>query len=327
MTSTRLDQVRGLEDYWRRGTFRAPPRPAAAMADHLLLAVLGLGLEQTMQHLAFERPDFAAFQDWIMATAGPLDGDAVARYHATLDGTPPPQATAARLATIDAMPPVLAPAERERFERDGYAILEAAISREEAEHAAAAVLTETGADIGDPATWYGARTNGIMVQLFQHPALDVARRSARVHKAFAELWGTSDLWMITDRASFSPPLRPGDSFLPPRLHWDVSLVPPIPFATQGILYLVDTDEDQGALELVPGFHHRIDAWLDSLGDADPRGVDLSAEAIRIPAPAGALIIWRQDLPHGASPNHTDRPRIAQYVNMLPADLRQQLDWR
>ncbi len=326
MTSTGLDDLPGLEDYWRRGTRRAPPRFAGDMADQLLLAVLGLGLEQAMHQLALD-PDFDAFRDWILATAGPPDPDTLARYQDTLEGAHPSPATTARLAAIDTMPPVLEPAELERFERDGYAVLSSAILPDEAARAAAAVLAETGADLTDPATWYGRRTNGIMVQLFQHPALEVARRSARVHKAFAQLWGRSDLWMITDRASFNPPLRSSDGFAPPRLHWDVSLAPPIPFATQGILYLVDTDEDQGALELVPGFHHRIDAWLDSVGDADPRGVDLSAEAVRIPASAGDLIVWRQDLPHGASPNHTARPRIAQYVNMFPADLRQQLAWR
>jgi len=46
----------------------------------------------------------------------------------------------------------------------------------------------------------------------------------------------------------------------------------------------------------------------------------------VAAAAGDLIVWRQDLPHGASPNHTDRPRIAQYVNMFPADLQEQSDW-
>ena len=148
-----------------------------------------------------------------------------------------------------------------------------------------------------------------------------------MHKAFAQLWGTSDLWPITDRASFNPPLAPGMGFAPPRLHWDASLIRPIPFATQGILYLSDVAEDEGALELVPGFHRRIDAWLDELGTADPRQVDLSAQAVRVPASAGDLVIWRQDLPHGASPNRGARPRIAQYVNMFPANLRQQTDWR
>jgi ectoine hydroxylase-related dioxygenase (phytanoyl-CoA dioxygenase family) len=133
--------------------------------------------------------------------------------------------------------------------------------------------------------------------------------------------------MTTDRMSFNPPERPGRPFQGPRLHWDVSLSMPIPFATQGILYLTDTKADQGALQLVPGFHHRIEDWLNGLGDADPRQVDLSAEARTIAAGAGDLIIWRQDLPHGASPNRTDRPRMAQYINMYRADLGSHPVWR
>lgn len=326
MPASSLTTLRGLDDYWQRLTHRAPPRFDGSMDDHLLLSLLGLGLEQTIQYLASERPDFPAFLDWIAATAGAPTGSDIARYHAALDNAPPPSYAAARLAAIDALPPALPPEERARFDRDGYAILSAAINPQEAARAAEAVLAATGARLDDPASWNGPRQQQIMVQLFQHPALDVARRSPRIHKAFAELWGTSDLWAITDRASFSPPIGPGDGFAPPRLHWDVSLVRPIPFATQGILYLSDVAEDQGALELVPGFHRRIDGWLDRLDGADPRQVDLSAEAIRIPARAGDLIIWRQDLPHGASPNHAASPRIAQYVNMFPATLRQQTEW-
>jgi ectoine hydroxylase-related dioxygenase (phytanoyl-CoA dioxygenase family) len=66
---------------------------------------------------------------------------------------------------------------------------------------------------------------------------------------------------------------------------------------------------------VPGFQHRIAAWLDALGGADPRQVDLSDQTITVPANAGDLVIWRYDLPHGASPNRSDRPRMAQYANM------------
>ena len=51
----------------------------------------------------------------------------------------------------------------------------------------------------DPASWYRPRDGGIMVGHFQDPTLDVARHSARIHKAFAQLYGTSDLWPTTDR--------------------------------------------------------------------------------------------------------------------------------
>jgi hypothetical protein len=184
-----------------------------------------------------------------------------------------------------------------------------------------------GADPDDPTTWR-LTDHGIMAQLFQHPALEPARTSPRLKKAFAQLWGTADLWTSLDRVSFNPPVRPGVEFPGPRLHWDISLVPPTPFQLQGMIYLTDTTAEQGAFEAVPGFHKRIDAWLESLpADADPRRVDLSAEARRIAANTGDLIIWHSALAHGASPNTSDRPRLAQYVTQFPASLRLADRWR
>ena len=34
--------------------------------------------------------------------------------------------------------------------------------------------------------------------------------------------------------------------------------------------------------------------------------------------AGDLVIWHSALPHGSSPNSSDRPRIVQYITMSPA---------
>jgi ectoine hydroxylase-related dioxygenase (phytanoyl-CoA dioxygenase family) len=80
------------------------------------------------------------------------------------------------------------------------------------------------------------------------------------------------------------------------------------------------------LRVVPGFHRRIETWLRHLDGADPRRVDLSAEATGIAAGAGDLIIWRCELPHGAGPNRASRPRMAQYVNMYPAELSENPVW-
>jgi ectoine hydroxylase-related dioxygenase (phytanoyl-CoA dioxygenase family) len=100
------------------------------------------------------------------------------------------------------------------------------------------------------------------------------------------------------------------------------------FQVQGMIYLTDTTAEQGAFEAVPGFHRRIDAWLGSLGEGvDPRHVDLSAQARRIAANAGDLIVWHSALPHGASPNTGDHPRLAQYVTQYPASLRPADRWR
>ncbi len=324
---TLFPEIRGLRTYWERKTRHLAAPPEHWMADKLLVDLLGLGTEQVIQYLAAETPSFDGFFRWIIATAGRPDPVEVARFHAALDGASPPASVAARLAAIDAMPDTLDAADLAHWDRHGYVVLRGAISPEDAEAAAAVLWDAVGADPADPATWYSARGQGIMVQLFQHPALEAVRRSARVYKAFAQLWGTSDLWRRVDRMSFNAPLRRYHSFVPPRLHWDVSLVPPIAFATQGMLYLTDTSEDQGAFELVPGFHHELPGWLETLGDADPRTVDLSDRAVRIPGRAGDLIIWRHDLPHGATPNNTDRPRLAQYVNFYSAKMGIQPAWR
>lgn len=297
------------------------------MADRILLDALGLGIEQTLLPLLRERPDYPGFEAWVFEQVGSLDEERIARYNAWFDGLPAPDATQRRLAAIEAMPPVLDAEDLRQWDLRGYVVLREAISRDEAADLEALLWRVIDARPDDPATWYGPRNNGIMVQHFQHPAQEAVRRSMRIHKAFAQLWGTSDLWATTDRMSFNPPEKRGFRLPGPRLHWDVSLALPIPFGTQGILYMTDTAADQGALELVPGFQHRVAAWLETLGDADARQVDLSAEAITVPAGAGDLVIWRQDLPHGPSPNSTDRPRMAQYINMYAPTAEERVEWR
>lgn len=322
-----LRDIHGFETLWAELTFRAPRIVRHDRSERMLLDALGLGLEQVMRYLADVRPELDAFADWVIATAGPPDPLTIARYHATLAGEPLPPEIQARLDAIDAMPDVLDAADLAQWEGEGWVTFRNAVSPGEAAQVAALLWHLLDADPDRPDTWYGHDRQGIMVQQFQHPALDIARRSPRVHKAFAQLWGTSDLWCITDRMSFNPPETLLHPFQGPRMHWDVSLAPPIPFATQGILYLTDTAADQGAFALLPGFHHRLDAWLNEIGDADPRAIDLDAQAVPIAAGAGDLIIWRNDLPHGASPNRATRPRMAQYVNFYPPTLRDNPVWR
>ncbi len=313
-----LGRVAGLRELWARHTLRAPFDRAVAVPTRVLLDTLGLGLEQTLRHLASARPDFDAFLGWIAATAGPPDRDRIARYAAWHDSAPPPPAETARQAAVMAHPPVFTAAERATWERDGVVVLRQAIARDEAAAIAAHLWDLLGASPDDPDSWYGSRTNGIMVQHFQHASMDVPRRAVRVARGFGELYGHADLIVSTDRLSFNPPERADFRFPGPHLHWDASLTPPIPFETQAILYLTDTDADQGALRVVAGFHHRLaEGWLAALDGADPRTVDLSPDAVTVPGGAGDLIIWRHEIPHGASPNRHDRPRLAHYVNHYP----------
>jgi len=108
-----------------------------------------------------------------------------------------------------------------------------------------------------------------------------------------------------DQAGLNPPERPGWPFPGPHLHWDTTLATPHYFGVQGILYLVDVAEDQGAISCVPGFHKILDAWLKELPPgADARTVaKATLEMKPIAASAGDLVLWHHALPHGSSPNH------------------------
>jgi hypothetical protein len=208
------------------------------------------------------------------------------------------------------------------WDANGYLVISGLLPKADVERAQKAVWEHLEMDPDDPETWYQRKSDhGIMVQLFDHPALETIRRSPRVRSIFAQMWKSNALWISTDRVSFNPPERPGYEFPGPRLHWDVSVDPPIPFGVQGLIYLTDTAADQGAFTCVPGFHNRIESWLENLPQgADPRTEEMySLGAKPIPGKAGDLVIWHQALPHGSSPNRASRPRIVEYVTMFPAD--------
>ncbi len=299
-----------------------------AHRDQLVLDAVGLGLEQAQQYLLRTAPTFEEFEAWIVTTAGHVPAEQVARVNAALAGGDLPNATKARIAEIEAMDPVLSAEDLAHWDEHGYVIVARAVPEDVRAAAEQAIWTHLGGRADDPDSWYVPNDHGIFVQFFQHAAFTAVRQSPRIHKAFAQLWGTADLWPATDRVGFNVPERRGWMFRGPHMHWDVSLAQPIPFGTQGILYLTDTPAEQGAFTCVPGFQRRIDAWLDSLpAGTDPRMQDLHALGSKpIAGQAGDLIIWDHKLPHASSPNRGQRPRIVQYVNMYPTKKEQQQQW-
>jgi hypothetical protein len=311
----------------RQGHF-PPTDPHDRHLDDLVIHATGLGLEQTASYLGAAAPDFETFERWIVATTGGVAPERVARINAAVLGADPPLETRRALAAIDASPPVLSAADLTFWDEHGYVVLHEAVAAVTCEAAAAAIFAHLRAQPDDPETWYGSKEHGIMVQYFQHPAFVAVRRSTRIHKAFAQLWGSADLWATTDRVGFNVPERNGFMFPGPRLHWDVSVKTPIPLGTGGILYLTDTPPEQGAFTLVPGFQRWGEAWLKALPPgADPRRQDLYALDPRpIGGRAGDLVIWHQALPHGASPNRGNKPRLVQYINMFPTRIEQQEEW-
>ena len=295
--------------------------------DFLVTHACGLGLEQTAEYFR-HAPSFEDFERSVVNTTGGVEPTRAARINAAVAGTDYPEAIRRWLDEVEASAPVLTGDDLAFWNEHGYVVLHDAVPAASRDAAAAALWRHVGARADDPDTWYGARDHGIMVQYFQHPAFEQNRRSSRVHKAFAQLWRTADLWMTTDRVGFNAPERGRWTFSGPDLHWDVSVKTPIPFGTQGILYLTDTPPEQGAFTLVPGFQRWGEDWLKNLPTgSDPRRENLHAlGAIPIGGRAGDLIIWHQALPHGASPNRGSRPRLVQYMNMFPTRIEEQEEW-
>jgi Phytanoyl-CoA dioxygenase (PhyH) len=223
------------------------------------------------------------------------------------------------LDAIENDPPVLDASDMQSWIDRGVVVLHDAISTAECRAAVDAVYRFIGAEPERPETWPTRQhTQGIMVQLYQHSALEAARRSRRIHKAFAQLWESADLFPTVDRCSFNPPETESFIFPGPHLHCDVQLRTPVSFGVQGLIYLTDTAADQGAFACVPGFHREIEGWL----RVTPPSARLNALRNMTPEPipgrAGDLIMWHQTLPHGSSPNRTALPRVVQYIRMIPA---------
>src|SRR5262249_53948065 len=181
-----------------RAGHRVPADVCEKHLDHLIIDALGVGLEQTMQYLFYAAPTFAEFERWIVETAGPVAPLQAARINAAVTGAPYPAEIAQSLAAVDASPAVLSTDDIAFWDEHGYLIVHDAVPADSLAAAAQAVWDHVGARPDEDETWYRQRNNGIMVQFFQHPAFAANRRSPRIHKAFAQLWGTADLWVAPD---------------------------------------------------------------------------------------------------------------------------------
>lgn len=294
--------------------------------DRVLADTLGIGTHQIVSQAFQFASSFEGLENWIVETIGQPASDKVERFNADLKGTPPPESVRNWLSEVEASEPALTPDDLRFWSENGYIILRNAVNPEVCKEAEQLIWNLVDATPMSPETWYKANRAGIMVEEIQHAPFERNRRSARIHKAFAQLWGTADLWVSADRCGFHPPQTKKYPFPGPDLHWDVRFDRPIGFGTQGILYLTDTPPEQGALTLVPGFHHRLKDWLKSLDpEADPQAQDLHALGSRpIGAGAGDMVIWHHALPHGSRPNLGQRPRIVQYINLYPGTARSRI---
>lgn len=323
-----------LKRLWSRCMLERSGRPASDSAaewplDNVIYHGLNLPIEETIRFLYQDAPSFEEFERWVAGrNGGTIHQNVIERINATVAALVSGEDRG--VATVERAPDVLSAGDLAFWEENGYLVVSDLFPAPDVKAAEQAVWEHLGMDPEDPDSWYQRSSDhGIMVQLFHHSALESIRRSPLLRGVFAQLWGTSDLWISTDRVSFNPPERPGHEFPGPRLHWDVSLDLPIPFGVQGLVYLTDTEPEQGAFTCVPGFHTRIESWIKDLPvGVEPRTADLDRLGSQpIPGKAGDVVIWHQALPHGSRPNRAGRPRIVQYVTMFPADAAYAEKWK
>lgn len=219
---------------------------------------------------------------------------------------------------------ILTPKDHAFFAENGYLVVPNVVPKENCEAVIDAIWEFLGMDRNDPEDWYREPlTPGGMVEMYHHQTMWDNRQHPRVHQVYTELIGTEKLWVTIDRVNLKPPTHPAHPEYDHKgfIHWDVdtSKLPP-PFGVQGLLYLADTDVDQGGFQCVPGFHRDLEAWIATQPpDRNPHYPDLTGLQVKpIPGKAGDLVIWDCMLAHGNGRNASDRPRFAQYIAMRPA---------
>ncbi|MGH9607642.1 MAG: phytanoyl-CoA dioxygenase family protein [Terracidiphilus sp.] len=321
-TSAEHLQIPHLERYWRRMTSGASAPKTGEDGgewdlDNTLLAGLHINLREAATFINQPpTPTLEAFEAWVLGVnGGAIDEPRLRRLRDALAGKP----VGSPAGCLDGVPGLTA-GDLAHWEEHGYVVVHDAVDPAMREAAAAAIYSFLRASPRDAESWYGKLDAAtIWVPLYRHPALEANRRAPQVVRAFADLWGSEDLWAVVDQAGFNPPERSGWQFPGPHIHWDMTLAPPHVFGLQGILYLTDTPAEQGAFCCIPGFQRRLAAWLESLpAGQDPRQAIRGEHGLTpIPGRAGDLVIWHHALPHSSSPNRGKLPRVVQYMTLRP----------
>ncbi|MEZ0007876.1 ectoine hydroxylase-related dioxygenase (phytanoyl-CoA dioxygenase family) [Flavobacterium sp. 28YEA47A] len=265
----------------------------------------GISMEDALQFLYFEKPDFKGFKSWVIANK---------------------KAAVVQTEQED----VLSQEDLEFWNKNGYIVLKKAISKEDCKATENAIWNFLGMNPEKKETWYNrhAEQKGLMVSFSNHETLNKNRLSERIRKAYVQLYKTDKIYHTVDKVSFNPPETENFKFMGSPLHWDVSLKTPIPFGLQGLLYLTDCGPDDGAFHCVSGFHNEINSWLEKLQPYEnPREKALETlTPVPVMGNAGDFIIWQNTLPHCATANHGKNPRMVQYLTYFPDDFRSASEW-
>lgn len=215
------------------------------------------------------------------------------------------------------------------WKENGYVVIRNAVPKDHIDKLVNLIWEFEEKDPSDPSTWYRAPRREMkmkelagtgMVELYNHQYLWDNRMYEKVYNAFVDIWGTEKLWVSIDRCNHNLPLKPGHEYKG-FIHWDVNTsLNPIPVNVQGVLSLVDTEEDMGGFQCIPELYRDFDEWVKTQpADRDPHKPDTTGYTpTKVVTKAGDLLIFNSMQPHGIRPNHSTKPRLAQYISMFPA---------
>ena len=208
-------------------------------------------------------------------------------------------------------------AQRESFLREGYLVVPDVVPPDLCRSVVDAILGFTGVRRDDPTTRYAGL--GI-VPLHHHQALWDVRQHPAVYEAFCDLYQDKALWVTMDRVGYKPPASDATmDWQRAPVHWDCDAWTFRGLGLQGLVYLTDTTEDQGAFSCVPSIYKNLQTWLNAhADDEDRRHPDVDEDDIvPVAGSAGSLVVFHRLMPHTNGLNKSPRPRFAQYVAMNP----------
>lgn len=300
-------QINSLTRIWQKATNTCPGTLHTWEEDLRNIYDLEIGLQEMLGFLYSRQPGLDSFLEW-------------ANKNGSITET-------AAITEAD----VFTQTDLKHWHEHGYIVLREAVTKPEFTAANNAIWEFLDANEDAPESWYREHPakSGLMVVFTQHPALRGIRNSARIRKAYEQLYGTTAIKKLIDKVSFNPPENEKYKFTGSPLHWDTSLELPIPERLQGLLYLTDTTAADGAFQCVPGFHRLINQWVkDVPADKDLRQYALETlNPVPVPGNAGDLVIWHQALPHCASPNLGNKPRLVQYLTYIPENYQDIRVWK
>jgi hypothetical protein len=222
---------------------------------------------------------------------------------------------------------ILSKADHTFFQEHGYLAVPDVVPQENCQAAITEMCAFLEVDQEDPKTWYRKHLGSNGIVPIHHPqAFWNNRQHPKIHQVFSELYGTDALWVTMDRASFKPPFRPqlfrkrDDCWL----HWDVNPRKDKNLTLQGLIYLTDTEANQGTFEGIPSIYRSLETWLRQHKMLYPLETKVQPkDIVGVSGRVGTLVIWNALLPHRSGLNHVEKPRFVQYIAMNPVGSEQE----